>query len=64
LNLLAFLLHTILDLVNEQYRVVRQALGRRRTFFQDLEALLRYFIFETWEDVFSFMFQQLELDTG
>lgn len=64
LNLLAFLLHTILDLVNEQYRVIRQALGRRRTFFQDLEALLRYFIFETWEDVFSFMFQQLELDTG
>lgn len=64
LNLLAFLLHTILDLVNEQYRAIRQALGRRRTFFQDLEALLRYFFFETWEDVLLFMFQGLELDTG
>jgi hypothetical protein len=64
LNLLAFLLHTILDLVDEQYRAIRQALGRRRTFFQDLETLLRYFTFETWEDVFSFMFQGLELDTG
>lgn len=64
LNLLAFLLHTILDLVNEQYRAIRQALGRRRTFFQDLEALLRYFFFDTWDGVFSFMFQGLELDTG
>jgi hypothetical protein len=64
LNLLAFLFHTILDLVDEQYRAIRQKLGRRRTFFQDLEALLRYFTFETWEEVFSFMFQGLELDTG
>ena len=64
LNLLAFLLHTILDLVDEQYRAIRQKLGRRRTFFQDLEALLRYFTFETWDEVFSFMFQGLELDTG
>lgn len=64
LNLLAFLLHTVLDLVNEQYRAIRTKLGRRRTFFQDLEALLRYFTFETWDEVFSFMFQGLELDTG
>jgi hypothetical protein len=64
LNLLAFLLHTILDLVDEQYRAIRMKLGRRRTFFQDLEALLRYFTFETWDEVFSFMFQGLELDTG
>ena len=64
LNLLAFLFHTILDLVDQQYRAIRQKLGRRRTFFQDLEALLRYFTFETWDEVFSFMFQGLELDTG
>ena len=64
LNLLAFLFHTILDLVDEQYRAIHQKLGRRRTFFQDLEALLRYFTFETWDEVFSFMFQGLELDTG
>lgn len=64
LNLLAFLFHTVLDLVDEQYRAIRQALGRRQTFFQDLEALLRYLVFETWEDVFAFMFQGLELDTS
>jgi hypothetical protein len=64
LNLLAFLFHTVLDFIDEQYHAIRQALGRRQTFFQDLEALLRYLVFETWEDVFAFMFQGLELDTS
>lgn len=62
LNLLAFLFHTVADLVNEHYRAVRQALGRRQTFFQDLEALLRYVSFDSWEDVLLFMFHGLELD--
>jgi hypothetical protein len=64
LNLLAFLFHTVLDLVDEQYRAIRQALGTRRRFFQDLEALLRYFQFENWDEVLTFMFKGLELDTG
>jgi len=64
LNLLAFLFHTVLDLVDEKYRAIRQALGTRRRFFQDLEALLRYFQFENWDAVLAFMFKGLELDTG
>ena len=63
-NLLAFLFHTLLDLVDEQYRMIRQALGRRQTFFHDLDALLRYFIFENWDDVFTFRFKGLELASG
>ena len=64
LNLLAFLMHTILELVDEKYQAIRQALGRRRTFFQHLEALLFYIFFDSWDDVFQFMFDGLELDTG
>lgn len=64
LNLLAFLFHTVLDLVDEQYRAIRQTLGTRRRFFQDLEALLRYFQFGDWNEVLDFMFKGLELDTG
>ena len=64
LNLLAFLFHTVLDLTDEQYRAIRQKLATRRTFFQDLETLLRYFPFESWEALFSFMFKGLELDSG
>ena len=40
LNLLAFLFHTVLDLVDERYRAIRAELGKRRTFFQDVEALI------------------------
>ena len=64
LNLLAFLFHTVLDLVDEQYRAIRQALGTRRRFFQDLDALLRYFQFENWDEVLAFMCKGLELDSG
>lgn len=63
-NLLAFLFHTVLDLVDEKYQAIRKVLVKRRTFFHDLEALLRYFSFNTWEDVLAFMFNGLELNSG
>ena len=64
LNLLAFLFHTILDLVDEQYHAIRRKLGSRRTFFTDLDALLRYLLFSSWQEVLDFMYKGLELDTG
>ena len=63
MNLLAFLLHTVLDLVDQQYQAIRAALGTRRTFFQDLETLLRYVPFDNWPAVWAFMFHALDLDT-
>lgn len=64
LNLLAFLFHTVLDLVDEKYRLIRQELHTRRRFFQDIETLLAYFVFPSWEALFAFMLKGLELDTG
>ena len=64
LNLLAFLFHTVLDLVDEKYQLLRKTLRTRRTFFQDLETLLRYFLFDNWDDLLSFMCKGLELDTS
>ncbi len=62
LNLLAFLLHTILDLTDRHYQLIRQELGTRKTFFQDIQALTRYLYFDSWQSLLSFMFQQLELE--
>jgi hypothetical protein len=64
LNLLAFLFHTVLDLVDGHYCAIRRKLGPRRTFFTDLDALLRYMLFASWQEVLDFMFHGLELDTG
>jgi hypothetical protein len=61
LNLLAFLFHTVLDLVDARYQLLRQALRKRQTFFQDLETLLRYFMFDDWDHLLDFMMKGLEL---
>lgn len=61
LNLLAFLTHTAQHLVNDAYRLLRETLAVRRTFFHDLKALTRYMLFESWEALFAFMLDGLEL---
>jgi hypothetical protein len=66
LNLLAFLFHTVLDLLDSGYRCLRQFLPRK-TFFDDLRALTRYLCFDSWEALMAFMIKGLELqppDTG
>lgn len=61
LNLLAFLIHTLLHLVDKLYRLLRETLAVRQTFFNDLRALTRYMLFESWEALFRFMAEGLEL---
>lgn len=62
LNLLAFLAHTALYLANVHYRLIRDELVKRITFFDDLRALTRYMLFLSWEHLLSFMIDGLELD--
>jgi hypothetical protein len=61
MNLLAFGLHTLLELGDESYRLIRAKLGARRMFFQDLQALTTYLHFETWAGLMDFMMQGLEI---
>lgn len=61
-NLLAFLLHTLLDLQDVKYRVLRRTLGRRQTFFEDLRALTRYRCFASWGALLDFMLDGLEIE--
>ena len=55
LNLLAFLFHTGLDLVNPTYQKIRELLVTRRSFFNDIRTLLKYFWFESWQEFFQFI---------
>jgi hypothetical protein len=61
LNLGAFLFHTVLGWVDPKYHLVRQALAARQTFFQDLQALTRDLLFESWDHLLDFMLQGLEI---
>jgi hypothetical protein len=64
LNLLAFFLHTFLYLVDTTYRRIRDALGARRTFFDDARSLMRWQIFDDWEALIQFMAEGLELEAA
>lgn len=61
LNLLAFALHTLLEVTDPSYRLVRAAVGARRKFFQHLEALTAYWYFENWERLMDFMMRGQEV---
>lgn len=62
LNVLAYLLHTVQELISAPYRLLRQALVARYTFFNDLRALTNYLIFESWNALWRFMIEGLELE--
>jgi hypothetical protein len=55
LNLLAFLFHTILHLIDSRYQEIRRKRGTRRGFFQDILSLTKYFIFKSWQHLIEFM---------
>lgn len=61
LNLLAFLIHSVLDQTNTLYAAIRNELGTRQTFFDDIRALTRYLYFSSWDSLLSFMATQLQI---
>lgn len=61
LNLLAFLFHTVLQLVDIKYQSVRKELVTRKTFFNDMRCHTRYNYFESWDHLLKFMLEGLDL---
>jgi len=61
MNLIAFLFHTVLEIFDLRYAVLRKAVGRRQTFFNDIRAITRYWCFEGWDDMMLFMLQGLKI---
>jgi hypothetical protein len=62
LNIVPLLFHTLLELVDDKYKLLPDHLPTRKTFFNDLRALTRYLIFDSWDLLLTFMIQGLELD--
>jgi hypothetical protein len=58
LNLLSFLFHTVLDLVNYTYQKIRDLLVTRTSFFNDIRTLLKFLWFKDWSDFFSFIMRE------
>ena len=61
LNLLAFARHTLLELTDADYQLIRGKVGARRTFFEPLRALTTYLHCENWTRLLDFMRRGLEI---
>lgn len=62
MNLLAFLFHTVLEMMDKKYELIRSDLPTRQTFFDDIRALTRYHYFESWDAMLTFMLHGLEIE--
>jgi len=61
MNMLALLTHTFLAYCDDAYRLIRATLPTRKSFFDDVRALLRYMCFPSWEALMDFMMRGLEI---
>jgi hypothetical protein len=61
LNLLAFLFHTVLELLDRRCALIRATLPRRDTFFQHVGVLTQYMCFQGWQQLMLFMLEGLKL---
>ena len=48
MNLIAFAMHTVADLVDNAWKAAREAVGARKRFFEDLRAVTTYLVFPSW----------------
>jgi len=69
LIILAFLVHTVLEWMDDQYPLLRRKLPSRQRWFSDLRTLTSYRCFESWDALMTFMLHSFEpappqLETG
>ncbi|MCL2130777.1 MAG: hypothetical protein FWH35_10555 [Treponema sp.] len=56
LNLLAFQMHSLLDIADEDYKKARACSGRREEFFNELRFLMKFKLFESWQEFIVFVY--------
>jgi len=61
LNVIAFLFHTLLELLDSRCALLRSTLPRRDTFFQHVATLTQYLCFDSWVALMLFMLKGLHL---
>ena len=64
LNILAFLVHTAFEFLDDRYRTLRFRYGSRAVFFQRFATLLEWALFDNWDHVIAVMGAPLRVDTG
>jgi hypothetical protein len=55
MNLLAFLFHTVLEFMDEKYLRLREVIGARKRFFEQIRSLLIFKLFDSFRHFMKFM---------
>lgn len=61
LIILAFLTHTVLEWMDDKYRLLRKKLPSRKRLFNDIRTLTSYLCFQSWEALMDFMLDSFTL---
>ena len=64
LNMIAFLFHTVLEILDQRCALLRDSLPRRDTFFQHIGALTHYLCFASWQSLLDFMIRGIRDGPG
>jgi hypothetical protein len=56
LNFLAFQMHSLLDISDEDYQKARAYARRRDEFFNELRTIMRFKLFDTWQQLMVFFY--------
>jgi len=59
MNLLAFLFHTVLEFTDEKYLKLREIVGARKRFFEQIRTLLIFKLFDSFRHFMEFMAEAL-----
>ena len=60
LIILAFLVHTVLEWMDESYQLLRQKLPSRQRLFSDIRTLTSYLCFDSWGELMTFMLKSFD----
>lgn len=60
LALLAFLIHTVIDFMDERFQVLLKQTGSRKRLFENIRTLTTFFCFRSWPALLDFMLIELE----
>jgi len=60
LILIVFLFHTVLDIADKKYKMLRNMLPSRKEFFSDIRTMIRYFCFDSLKSLLDFMILRLD----
>lgn len=60
MNILAFLFHTLLEFMNEKYKLLRKVTGARVRLFNDIRTLLSYHCYKSFNTLLDFMIEGLK----